>query len=66
VNGFDAINLSDSYTISGGRVLRIPQVLAELRRDGCEGISVYQLASALPLRALAARLSPVDATPTVA
>lgn len=62
VNGLDHVNLSHSYTVAGGRVLRIPQVLAELRHHGWEGVSVYQLASAQPLRALAARLTPVAVT----
>jgi condensation domain-containing protein len=66
VNGLDHVNLSRSYTVAGGRVLRIPQVLAELRHHGWEGVSVYQIASAQPLRALAARLAPVAVTAAAA
>jgi Condensation domain len=66
VNGLDDVNLSDSYPVAGGRVLRIPQVLAELRQHGWGGLSVYQIASARPLRALAERLTPVAVTEAAA
>jgi len=59
VNGLDDVNLSHSYTVAGGKVLRIPRVLAMLQENGWGGLSVYQIASALPLRALADLLSPV-------
>ena len=57
-NGLGEISMSDSYTVAGGRVLRIPQVLARLRDAGWVGVTVYQLASARPLGALADRLTP--------
>ena len=59
VNGLGEVSMSDSYPVAGGRVIRIPQVLALLRDSGWAGVSVYQLASARPLRALADRLTPV-------
>lgn len=62
VNGLGEVSMSDSYPVAGGRVLRIPQVLAQLRDCGWSGLSVYQLASARPLRALADRLTPVPDT----
>jgi hypothetical protein len=57
VNGLDELDLSASYTVAGGRVLRIPQVLQELRRHGWDGVSLQQLASARPLLALAPALT---------
>lgn len=57
VNGLCELDLSDSYTVAGGRVLRIPQVLQELRRHGWDGVSLHQLAGARPLQALAPSLT---------
>ncbi|MEO6501004.1 MAG: condensation domain-containing protein [Jatrophihabitantaceae bacterium] len=57
VNGLSELDLSDSYTVAGGRVLRIPGVLRELRRHGWDGVSLQQLAGARPLQALAPRLT---------
>lgn len=57
VNGLGELDLSDSYTVAGGRVLRIPQVLQELRRQGWDGVSLHQLAGARPLQALALSLT---------
>ncbi|WP_405145054.1 condensation domain-containing protein [Sphaerisporangium sp. NBC_01403] len=62
VNGLDDLDLCDSYTGAGGRALRIPRVLAVLADHGWVGISVHELTSARPLRALAGRLTPVAAT----
>jgi hypothetical protein len=59
VNGLAEVSLSDSYTVAGGRVLRIPGVLETLRHQGWEGISVHQLAGGQPLRPLARRLTRV-------
>lgn len=56
VNGLGLVNLADSYTVAGGRVLRIPRVLAALREHGWEGVTFQQLAGGRPLRALAPRL----------
>jgi hypothetical protein len=58
VNGLNELDLSGSYTVAGGRVLRIPGVLAELREHGWTGVSLNQLAGAQPLRALAGALKP--------
>jgi hypothetical protein len=60
VNGLGELDLSDSYTVAGGRVLRIPQVLQELRRHGWDGVSLHQLAGARPLLALAPDLTPTS------
>ncbi|WP_328808789.1 condensation domain-containing protein [Nonomuraea montanisoli] len=58
VNGLPRLDLSDSYTIAGGRALRIPRVLAELRERGWEGLTLRQLAGPVPLGVLAGRLVP--------
>lgn len=58
VNGLDGVTPSDSYTSAGGRALRIPRVLAELATEGWNGLRVDDLASARPLRVLAAALAP--------
>ncbi|WP_327028953.1 condensation domain-containing protein [Micromonospora sp. NBC_01740] len=59
VNELAAVDGSDSYTAAGGRALRVPRTLSALRERGWVGISPDQLASARPLRALAARLTRV-------
>jgi hypothetical protein len=61
VNQLDTVNPSDCYTVAGGRVLRIPRVLAVLRQRGWAGVSVHDLASGQPLRALAGRLIAAEA-----
>ncbi|MGH3859110.1 condensation domain-containing protein [Actinokineospora sp.] len=58
-NGLDEVRLSESYTVAGGRVLRIPRVLALLAEQGWTGLSLQQLAAGTPLSALAARLTAV-------
>lgn len=66
VNGLSDADITRSYTLAGGRALRIPRVLAELGNRGWTGITVQQLASPSPLRALARRLVPlhIDAAHT--
>ncbi|MEV0199981.1 condensation domain-containing protein [Nonomuraea sp. NPDC050691] len=56
VNGLPCLDLSDSYTVGGGRALRIPRVLAELRERGWEGLTLRLLAGPVPLGVLAGRL----------
>lgn len=56
VNGLGEVRLSDSYPAAGGRVMRVPRVLELLAEQGWHGLTVYQLASARPLRNLAALL----------
>jgi hypothetical protein len=56
VNGLGSVELTGNYTVAGGRVLRIPAVLEELRVRGWTGLSVYDLAGALPLSGLAKQL----------
>ncbi|MFI6499685.1 condensation domain-containing protein [Nonomuraea typhae] len=56
VNGLAGVDLARSYTLAGGRALRIPRVLADLGAQGWTGLDVCQLASPTPLRALARRL----------
>ncbi|GAA2266256.1 hypothetical protein GCM10010149_03150 [Nonomuraea roseoviolacea subsp. roseoviolacea] len=59
VNGLSRLDLSDSYTLAGGRALRIPRVLAELRERGWQGLTLRQLAGPVPLGVLADRLVPI-------
>ena len=59
VNALAQVDPADSYVLAGGRVLRLPRVLAALREAGWDGVSLNQLAGALPLRTLAARLRPI-------
>jgi hypothetical protein len=61
VNQLDTVDPSDCYVVAGGRVLRIPRVLAVLRQRGWTGVSVHQLASGQPLRALAGLLTAAEA-----
>ncbi|MFI6298513.1 condensation domain-containing protein [Nonomuraea sp. NPDC050790] len=60
VNGLRKTDLTRSYTLAGGRALRIPRVLAELGTQGWTGLDVCQLAGPTPLRALARRLVPLS------
>ncbi|WP_246238474.1 condensation domain-containing protein [Acrocarpospora corrugata] len=57
-NGLAEVDPAQSYTGTGGRVLRIPRVLALLRSHGWEGVTVHQLTGAAPLSALACLLAP--------
>jgi hypothetical protein len=61
-NGLDGgeLNMAGSYLAAGGRVLRIPVVQQHLRDRGWAGASVYELASARPLEAIAGTLVRVD------
>lgn len=59
VNGLDALSLTDSYTVAGGRAVRIPRVLELLSDLGWCGVSLYELAGAAPLRTLACHLTPI-------
>ncbi|MGC4897456.1 condensation domain-containing protein [Micromonospora sp. DT31] len=58
VNGLSGVDLARSYVEAGGRVLNIPRVLELLRQSGWVGPSVYDLASARPLAAVAAAFVP--------
>jgi hypothetical protein len=57
-NGLEQVDLALSYTAAGGRVLRMPRVLAELREAGWGGVSMDELCGVRPLAAVAASLSP--------
>ncbi|MET7461304.1 condensation domain-containing protein [Nonomuraea sp. NPDC005501] len=59
VHALPPLDLSDSYTLAGGRALRIPRVLAELRAGGWEGLTLQQLAGPVPLGVLAGLLVPI-------
>lgn len=61
-NGLDEVTLAESYTVAGGRVLRIPRVLGLLATEGWTGVSVHQLAGGLPLRSLVNSLTAVMTT----
>jgi hypothetical protein len=56
VNGLRGLDTADSYTAAGGRVLRIPRVLAVLEEQGWSGVPVGRLCGVRPLHALAADL----------
>jgi Condensation domain len=56
-NGLGQVDPADSYVAAGGRVLRLPRVLSDLRELGWDGVSVNQLSSARPLRTLAERMT---------
>jgi hypothetical protein len=63
VNELPAVDLDDSYTAAGGRLMRAPRVLTELRARGWEGTDLTQLGGIRPLSGLAHDLTPVVATP---
>lgn len=56
LNGLSSVDPARNYVAAGGRVLRIPAVLARLASLGWTGLAVYDLAGGLPLAALADRL----------
>lgn len=56
-NGLAHVDPADSYVTAGGRVLRLPRVLAALHDLGWSGVSLDQLAGAIPLRTLATRMT---------
>jgi hypothetical protein len=60
VNGLAEVSPEDSYPVAGGLILRIPRVLELLAECGWAGLSVYRLAGAESLGALAARLLRTD------
>lgn len=57
LNGLSSVDPARNYVATGGRVLRIPAVLARLATLGWTGLAVYDLAGGLPLAALADRLA---------
>ncbi|MDT0267368.1 condensation domain-containing protein [Streptomyces sp. DSM 44915] len=57
VNGLDLVDLADSYPAAGGRLLRLPRVLAALADRGWTG-TLGDLAAPRPLRAVADTLRP--------
>ena len=57
VHGVTVSDLSVSYVAAGGRVLRIPRVIATLEKQGWTGLDQCGLASVRPLRTLAASLT---------
>jgi hypothetical protein len=63
VNGLGGVDPGDSYTLAGGRALRIPRVLSLLDDRGWTGVTVHHLTSGLPLRSLADRLVRAGAPP---
>jgi hypothetical protein len=56
VNGLGSVDPTRNYSVAGGRVLRIPAVLDQLRLRGWTGLAVYDLAGPAPLNALADQL----------
>jgi hypothetical protein len=56
VNGLPPVDLAGSYCLAGGRVLRLPQVLAVLAGQGWDGAELRELASLRPLGTIASRL----------
>ncbi len=56
LNGLSSVDPARNYVAAGGRVLRIPAVLARLAALGWTGLAVYDLAGGLPLATLAGRL----------
>lgn len=56
-NGLARVDPADSYVAAGGRVLRLPTVLAALDDLGWDGVSVNRLSSARPLRTLAEHMT---------
>jgi hypothetical protein len=57
VNELPAVDLDASYTVAGGRLLRAPRVLSELRARGWEGTGMTELGSTRPLSGLARDLT---------
>ncbi|MGW2182061.1 condensation domain-containing protein [Streptomyces sp. NPDC001732] len=62
VNDMAEVDLDLPYTVAGGRLLRGPLVVAELRRRGWTGLGLESLFGIRPLAELAHRLVPVDRT----
>lgn len=57
VNELEQVDLALSYTVAGGRVMRMPRVLTELREAGWDGLTMDALCGVRPLAALAATMS---------
>jgi len=57
LNGLSMVDPARNYVATGGRVLRIPAVLARLAEQGWTGLAVYDLAGGLPLSALVGQLT---------
>lgn len=62
VHGLAHLDPSDSYVLAGGRVLRAPEVLADLGERGWAGLTLRLLATPTPLRVLAGLLTRLPAT----
>jgi hypothetical protein len=58
VHGLARLDPSDSYVLAGGRVLRAPEVLADLSDRGWQGLTPRLLAAPTPLKVLAGLLAP--------
>ncbi len=58
VNELERVDLALSYTAAGGRVMRMPRLLSELREAGWGGVSMHELCGVRPLAALAEAMSP--------
>ena len=58
VHGLARLDPSDSYVLAGGRVLRAPEVLADLSDQGWQGLTPRLLAAPTPLKVLAGLLAP--------
>ncbi|PWI44821.1 condensation domain-containing protein [Streptomyces sp. ICBB 8177] len=59
VNKLASVDAGRGYTGAGGRVLRLPQVAAQLRAAGWTGLELSDFTGARPLTALARRMVPV-------
>lgn len=63
-NGLTGLSMAQSYVSAGGRLMNVPFVQNMLRDNGWTGARLRLLASALPLRGVAMRLTGADsATP---
>lgn len=56
-NELEQLDLALSYTVAGGRVMRMPRVLSRLRAAGWHGLTMDELSGIRPLAALAASMS---------
>ena len=54
VNGLDHVNMADSYVLAGGRIRNITTIQQTMRGHGWAGPTLYEIASARPLAAIAA------------
>jgi hypothetical protein len=58
VNRLDRVSMAQSYVMAGGRVMNIPRIQQIMRAHGLAGPSLYEIASARPLTAIAAMYLP--------